>query len=88
MECYRISEDLDRHRESLPIFSDYLVARRIFAETKFELKVADFIHPDKPGGSPTYTPRLQAIFSHLIGAFNWNKQVQTNRSAALGKLKL
>jgi hypothetical protein len=88
IECHRISEDLDRHRESLPTISDFLVARRIFAETKFDLRVTDFMHPDKPGGSVSYAPRLQAILSHLMGVFNWNRQVQANRSAGLGKLKL
>lgn len=88
IECHRIGEDLDRHRESLPTISDFLVARRIFAETKFDLRVTDFMHPDKPGGGATYAPRLQAILSHLMGVFNWNRQVQATRSAGLGKLKL
>lgn len=90
MECHRICEDLDRHRESLPVISDFLVVREVFRATGFEFRLTDYIHGERQGKDRegTNLPRIQAILSHLYALWNWNKHIQTSNNSALGKLKL
>lgn len=49
IECHRICEDLDRHRESLPVISDFLVVREVFRATGFEFRLTDYIHAERQG---------------------------------------
>jgi hypothetical protein len=88
IECHRISEDLDRHRESLPFISDVLVAREVFRATKFDLRLWDIMHPVSTASQSIQNSREMAILSHLYALWNWNRQIQISNEVALGRLKL
>lgn len=84
IESHTISTNLDKHRESLPIIADFLVAKSVFKITNFSLELRDFITLPQPLSG--YQNRKMAILSHLYAVSNWMKDVHIANELGLGRL--
>lgn len=84
VESHGLSNNLEKHRESLPLISDFLVAKNIFKTTNFTLELKDFL--PLPQSIQSYQNRKMAILSHLYAVWNWMKEVHSANELGSGRL--
>ena len=84
MESHGISSNMDKHRESLPIISDFLVAKSVFKITNFNLEIRDFFILPQPLSG--YQNRRMTVLSHLYAVCNWMKEIHAANELAMGRM--
>ena len=84
VESHGVSSNLEKHRDSLPIIADFLVAKSVFKITNFTLELRDFFTLPQPLSG--YQNKRMAILSHLYAVWNWMKEVHTANELGLGRL--
>lgn len=84
MESHGISTNLDKHRESLPVIADFLVAKSMFKTTKFNIELRDLFTLPQPLSG--YQNRRLSILSHLYAVWNWMKEIHTANEPKMGRL--
>lgn len=79
---HHLSDLVSKHHESLPIISNFIVAREVLHLTNFDFRLTDFINKLLPAG------RDQAILSHVFSVLNWSRGIENSNDGILGRLRV